>query len=214
MTPSTPIDPTEEDPYFPPSSDLFADSTFVPRLTTDAPRTLVNSIPLDGSDFIAPFVPCTIEAAYEALVYANVNATDTLVDLGCGDARILTTSLTLPSPPATCIGVELDPHLCTHLRKTLPKTHPSAPIRILESNMFDVDLESLRASVVVLYLLPGGLERLKGLLGVWMRNGDGRRRVVTLGYEVPGWEPKKARRRGEGEVGGMEMFYYDVDVVG
>ena len=51
-------------------------------MTSNAPRTLVNSIPMTGTPFIAPFVPCSPDIAVEALNFANVGDKDVLVDLG------------------------------------------------------------------------------------------------------------------------------------
>ncbi|KAJ3071046.1 hypothetical protein HDU98_005897 [Podochytrium sp. JEL0797] len=202
----------DDDDFLPHSSDLFsedASTKFTARLETSAPRTLVNMIPMEGSNFIAPFVPCTLEIATAACLFANVNlTTDILCDLGCGDGRILQQALLLPTttlPSARVIGVELDPHLSTHLRSEIAPQYPPGVFTVIESNMFDVDLCALGVTVMVLYLLPMGLDKLKSQLETWLKAGEGRR-VVTITYSIPGWNCDRGK-----EVNRQWLFYYDKD---
>ncbi|KAI8614291.1 hypothetical protein BC830DRAFT_1065641 [Chytriomyces sp. MP71] len=218
-TTPTPLDGNE---HLPASADLFSDDplkpAFTARLHTDAPRTLVNSIPMEGTDFIAPFVPCTVEVAREALAFARVGADDekdeVVVDLGCGDGRVLEQALLLSSgasnpatPPSRTrirtVGVELDPHLAAHLRAVVAPRYADGLMRIIEANMFEIDLVELGATVLVLYLLPKGLSMLRNQLGKWLHGGD-LRRIVTITYSIPVWNCERAK-----EVNRQWLFYYD-----
>lgn len=165
---------------------------------------------MDGTPFIAPFVPCPGEVIPHALEIAEIKADDTVVDLGCGDARILREAIHLQPPPRALIGVELDPHLCKHARQNAAQSllainDISSPRRrrvqftIYEQDMFTVDLERLGATVLILYLLPAGLAKLSPTLRQWLnsKSSDGnrrireRRRIVTINYAIPEWPIKK-----------------------
>ncbi|KAJ3223041.1 hypothetical protein HDU81_009450 [Chytriomyces hyalinus] len=159
--------------------------------------------------FIAPFVPCSVEIADAALHFAKVDDSDVVGDLGCGDGRVLVQALTgLLRPPQRAVGIELDPSLVAHLREHVVTRFEKGRLAIIESDMFKVDLEELGASVLVLYLLPDGLEKLKPQLASWFRNGaagSSRRRVVTIAFSIPGWNCNHAV-----QVNTQWLFYYDI----
>ncbi|KAI9334097.1 hypothetical protein BDR26DRAFT_867319 [Obelidium mucronatum] len=180
-------------------SDLFSDDTssFTARLHTTAPRTLVNNIPMEGTNFIAPFVPCTPEVALAALRFANATPLDVVGDLGCGDGRVLEQFLIHVSEKKN--GNVISPR------------YPDANFKVIEGNMFEVGLEELGVDLFVLYLLPMGLDKLKKQLGDWLKAGvDGqkKRRVVTITYSIPGWNCDRAI-----EVNRQWLFYYDVSEI-
>ncbi|KAI8838644.1 hypothetical protein BC829DRAFT_404371 [Chytridium lagenaria] len=163
------------------AQDDFEESDFQPALTSAVQRTLVNSIPLDGSGFIAPFVPVSEEVAEAAL---NTSILDQMI-LSCGDGRILERALAFPVPPSRCIGVELDPFLAEHIRTDICPKYPGDILQIIEKDMFDVDLESIKATALCLYLLPKGLERLRENHCDSLPKSSPQRRVVTITYSIP-----------------------------
>ncbi|KAJ3384030.1 hypothetical protein HDU84_003229 [Entophlyctis sp. JEL0112] len=173
-----------------PPSDLFLqEHTFTARLATDSPLTLVNSRPLAGTAFVAPFVPCSDEVARAALLFAGVCSVDVLCDLGCGDGRILAAALKNPvesARPRKAIGVELDPNLAHYLSE---KVAPQflGKFAVIAENMFNVDLDKLGVTVVVLYLLPAALESLRPLLDGWLGHDPETRRIVTIVYRIDDW---------------------------
>ncbi|KAJ3294581.1 hypothetical protein HK104_003476 [Borealophlyctis nickersoniae] len=147
---------------------------------------------MDDTPFIAPYVPCHPHVAEAALKFAGVGGGDVLVDLGCGDGRILSLSLSSATPPARCIGIELDPYLASHIRANHSSDISSGALTVLEENMFTISLIDLNATVLVLYLLPAGLDKLKPILNTWLRHagtGNLEKRIVTIVYEIPGWDP-------------------------
>ncbi|RKO91816.1 hypothetical protein BDK51DRAFT_17561 [Blyttiomyces helicus] len=203
----------------------------IPAPKNPIPFTLVNSRPMEGTPFVAPYVPCHVDVATAALRFAHVGVEDVLIDLGCGDARILIAALTTPPSPHHCIGIELDPHLASHIRSSHAALISSSRLQILEADMFGVDMAELGATVAVVYLLPAGLEKLKPALRAWLEGDAARRRVVTITYSVPGWEPRKGVEvkvvagvhgkgtqtgtTGMGGAGGVAqwLFYYDAGSV-
>ena len=114
---------SNEEPFiefaFSESEDLPND---IPELNNPIPKTIVNSKPLDDTPFVAPYVPCTDYMVENALDFAKIrNNIDVLVDLGCGDGRILKAALSNNrlNKPKLCIGIELDPYLAEHARDNL-----------------------------------------------------------------------------------------------
>lgn len=174
-------------------------SNDIPSLPNSIPFTNVNSKPLDDTPFIAPFVACPIEIVNQALSFANVKKIDILVDLGCGDGRILKCALACGIKKA--IGVELDPYLVEFVRNQLGMDDR---VEIIESDMFEVDLLKLQASVMVLYLLPKGLENLKNMFLKWLGHIESsEKRIITIQYRIPNWEPIHTKK-----IGKFDLYYY------
>lgn len=108
-----------------------------------------------------------------------------LVDLGCGDGRVLLRAAVLREARVT--GVELDPELAATARRLL--ADHAAEGEVLEADFADVALDD--ADVVFAYLSPATLQRLRARLA-GLRPGV---RIVTTGYAVPGWDPVEAGGR-------------------
>ncbi len=109
-----------------------------------------------------------------------------LVDLGCGDGRVLLRAGALRGARVT--GVELDPDLAESARELLA-AHDIVDGTVIEADFAAVDLDD--ADVVFAYLSPATLQRLRPRLDA-LRPGT---RVVTTGYAMPGWEPTEVGSR-------------------
>ncbi len=112
-----------------------------------------------------------------------------LIDLGCGDGRVLLRAAALRSARVT--GVELDAELATSARSLLAEHGVTGTV--IEADFASIDLTGV--DVVFAYLSPSTLQRLRARLAA-LPVGS---RVVTTGYAVPGWEPD--------EVGGRCFLY-------
>ena len=114
----------------------------------------------------------------EALRLAELRPGERLVDLGCGDGRVLLRAA--EAYGANVAGVELDPGLAETARQRLEAAG-------VEGTVLEADFESvpIEADVVFAFLSPATLQRLRPRLAVLPSST----RVVTTGYPVPGWLP-------------------------
>lgn len=127
-----------------------------------------------------PFWAATSDERIEhAFDLAGLRAGEHLVDLGCGDGRVLLRAGALRGARVT--GVELDPELASSARSLLASHDVEGTV--VEADFSSVALDDV--DVVFAYLSPATLQRLRGRLGA-LRGGT---RIVTTGYAVPGWEP-------------------------
>lgn len=167
------------------------------------PITIVNSKPLEGP-FIAPFVPAPNAVIQESFLFAQLSSKDVLVDLGCGDARILVAALNY-LPLELCIGVELDPVLVSHINESHQDLIQDGKLSIISKDMFTVDhsVDLEGSTIMILYLLPKGLELLKPILHAWLAANSKIRRIVTITYSIPEWETVDGR-----QVGNHWLFLY------
>ena len=126
----------------------------------------------------APFVPVPASKIKTMLKFANLNAGDTLIDLGSGDGRIV---FAAAKSGASCIGIEINPLLYwfSQIKKFLRRTKN---VYFTRSNLWDLDVTN--ANVITIYFIPSRMEKLKEKLQKEMRPGS---RVVSYKFKFEGW---------------------------
>lgn len=109
---------------------------------------------------------------------ADVDAKDTLYELGSGDGATLITAA--EEYGAKGVGIEIDPVrvFVSKLRVKFGKS--SGSVNIIRKNFFDVDLHD--ASVVFVYLVPKALIRLKFKFASELKPGT---KIVSYRYQIP-----------------------------
>ena len=132
-----------------------------------------------------PFwAPSDSSSVEEALDLAGVTTGDHLLDLGCGDGRVL---LAAAARGATAAGVDTDGDLVEQARAALAAAGVDADVCV--GDLFEPGLD-LDADVHFAYLAPATLQRLLPRL-----SGRGAARLATVDFDVPGLVP--SRRRGD-----------------
>jgi SAM-dependent methyltransferase len=130
------------------------------------------------------FVPTPMIVVRRMLEMAEVQAGETVYDLGCGDGRILISA----SRKYDALGVGIDINRERLIEARLRAGPYTGRIRFLRQNVFQTDLR--RADVVMIYLLPSLNAKLMPRLRK-LRRGV---RVVSHSFELPGVEPYKVAR--------------------
>jgi len=132
-----------------------------------------------------PFWAATSDARIdEALRLAGLQPGERLIDLGCGDGRVLLRAA--EAFGAVVTGVELNPDLAETARFVLDAAG-------VEGTVLEADFESapIDADVVFAFLSPAPLQRLRPRLAALPPTT----RVVTTGYPIPGWLPNDLGER-------------------
>jgi len=136
---------------------------------------------------LAPYVSSPQRVVDRMLEMANVKASETVFDLGCGDGRVLFTAV--QKYRAKAVGIEIDPKLVEATRSEAQKMAMGNRVKIVQGNLLEADLSD--ADVVTLYLLTQSNEMLRPRLEKMLHPGA---RVVSYDYAVPGWKPKWVER--------------------
>lgn len=98
---------------------------------------------------------CPVETVEAMLDAIPIESEDTLVDLGCGDGRIV---IAAARRGVRCIGVEIDPVRAEVARQNVAASGLSGLITIETGDALDFDMS--RATIATTYLYPPLLEKL------------------------------------------------------
>lgn len=131
-----------------------------------------------------PFVPTPMEVVREMLRVAGLKPGETVLDLGCGDGRVLVVAA--KEFGARAIGIELRTDLVSKAALNAIKEGVRDKILIIHGNFFELRLPP--ADVIFLYLLTSVNERLRPKLEREAKPGT---RIVSHDFEVVGWKPNR-----------------------
>lgn len=128
-----------------------------------------------------PFVPTPMKVVERMLDMAKIGPNDFLIDLGCGDGRIVTEAA---KRGARGIGIDLDPYLIELCRRRARENGLDNLASFEQKDIYDVDLR--RASVVTMYLLPEHNLKLRDKLKRELKAGT---RVLSHDWDMGDWIP-------------------------
>ena len=146
-----------------------------------------------------PFVTTPTEVVNRMLELARVTASDVVMDLGCGDGRILMAALEKYGA-RMAIGYEIREDLVKVARELFDSKDLGERVRLMKGDLLEADLSE--ASVIAIYLTGTGNQRLRSKFEDEAKPGT---RIVSHGYGVEGWKPAIV----DG-VTGNKIFLYEV----
>ena len=131
-----------------------------------------------------PYVPTPDMVVQTMLKLANVNKSDLVYDLGCGDGRIVIAAAKVYG--AHGVGVDINPDRINEARLNAKQAGVEDLVKFVEGDLFDADIKD--ASVVTLYLLPTINLKLRPKLLHDLKPGT---RVVSHAFDMGDWQPEK-----------------------
>ncbi len=114
---------------------------------------------------------------------AQLRDDDVVVDLGSGDGRIVLTALKA-NPKVRGWGVDINPELVAEATANARTQGVADRAQFFHRNVFDADIS--KATVITMWLFPELMRLLRPKLLAEARPGT---RLVSNGFEMPGWEP-------------------------
>jgi len=135
----------------------------------------------------APWLPSWKKDINNVLELAQINAGETVLDLGSGDGRWLI-AVAENSKTVKVIGYEISllMYLWSRIR-ILFSNYPQ--IEIKYKNFFKTDFN--QADVIMCFLTPKAMKKLKGKLLKEMKSGA---RLVSYAFSLPGCKPEKVTK--------------------
>lgn len=145
---------------------------------------------------VVPYVPTSPEVVSAMLKLGEVEKKDLVIDLGCGDGRIVVAAA--KEHGAHAIGVDIDPERIKEARENAKQAGVTDLVEFRQGDLFDADIS--KASVVTLYLLPSVNMKLRPKLWHDLKPGT---RVVSHSFDMEDWKPDKVE-----EVEGTQIFLW------
>ena len=137
----------------------------------------------DAED-LAPFVATPMPIVKKMLEMAEVDSSDILFDLGCGDGRIVITAAKKYGTQG--VGIDIDPQRIRESKSAAKKAGVGklAKFRLADATRVNIS----KATIITLYLLPESNELLRPRLEKQLKPGV---LVVSHNYRIRGWEGKE-----------------------
>lgn len=133
-----------------------------------------------------PYVPTPMPVVDAMLALASVKKSDTLIDLGCGDGRIVIRA----AERYGCrgIGVDLDPLRISEAQQNAREKNVQRLTQFVVGDVFEFDFS--KATVVTMYLLPSVNLKLRPRLLAELAPGT---RIVSHDFDMGDWKPERRR---------------------
>jgi SAM-dependent methyltransferase len=138
---------------------------------------------LAQTDIDVPFVVTPDNVTREMLKLAGVKASDTVIDLGSGDGRIVIVAARLFG--ARGLGVEIVPELVEQSRANAKKAGVADRAEFRVQDLFATDLS--QATVITMYLLPD----VNLLLRPRLQKLKPGTRIVSHDWDMGDWKPDR-----------------------
>lgn len=135
----------------------------------------------EGDDSVAPYVPTPLNVVHKMLELVEAGPGDTVIDLGCGDGRILMMAVEEFNVDRA-IGYELNRHLVETAQNNIQNKELEDRIEVLNANFMDADFSP--ASIVTLYLTTTGNAKLKPKFIDELRDGT---RIISHDFPIVDW---------------------------
>lgn len=136
---------------------------------------------INAQDLDVPYASTPPDVVEKMLNVADVGSGDYVIDLGCGDGRIV---IAATKRGAFGHGVDLDPERVKEARDNAQKANVSERVMFLQEDIFKTDIS--RASVITIYLLSTVNEDLRPRLLNELEPGT---RIVSHNFGMGIWEP-------------------------
>ncbi len=132
--------------------------------------------------FRSPFVPSNHKTIQKMLRIAKIKKGERVVDLGCGDGRIVFSAE--KNFGAKAEGYEIS--IFVWLLAQLNRIFKNAKSPIYRKNLFEADLS--KADVVFCYLLPEVMKKLSPKFKKELKKGT---RIISASFSLRDWKAKK-----------------------
>ena len=133
---------------------------------------------------LAPFVPSEPTVVDAMLDLADLRPDDFLIDLGCGDGRIV---FSAARRGVRALGIDIDPVFVADNLERIAEHPDHARAHFIQGDVCEADISD--ATVVTCYLLNASMEVLRPKFETTLRPGT---RIVSHAFTLGGgWAPAR-----------------------
>jgi precorrin-6B methylase 2 len=168
----------------------------------------------EETDWRVPFITTPGEVVERMLELAGTAAGDLVVDLGSGDGRIVIAAARKYG--ARGLGIELDAKLVDVSRENARRAGVADRVSFVQGDVLEADFS--KASVVMVYLLPGLIDQLERRFLSQLKPGT---RIVSHSFRMASWRPDRMEtlrvtqpHPGQGDESTLYLWIVPADVRG
>jgi len=132
-----------------------------------------------------PFIPSSKVAVKTMLDLAEIQSSDIVYDLGCGDGQIII--MAAQKYDVHGVGIDIRPDLIEACKERAREAGVEHLVKFICQDFWGADIKE--ASVVVVYLISWALSKLRNKFLAELRPGS---RIVSNTFEIEGWQPEKS----------------------
>jgi SAM-dependent methyltransferase len=149
-----------------------------------------------GSSPDVPYVSTPHAIVDEMVRLAEVQASDVVYDLGCGDGRLVIAAV--KKTGCRGVGIDIDPERINESRANARDAGVEDRVRFVEQNFFASDIRE--ATVMLIYLFPDVNIRLRGKFLSEMKPGS---RLVSHAFDMGDWKPDNSA-----SIGAQRVYFW------
>lgn len=153
-----------------------------------------------GKGLDVPYVETPPNVVRAMLRSAHVGSRDVVLDLGCGDGRIVVAAA--KEFGARGVGYDIDPRRVAEARKNASRAGVADRAQFAQKDLFDARIAE--ASVVTVFLLPAVLDKLRPRFLRELAPGT---RIVSHSFPIRDWTPDQKL-----SAEGRTLYLYTVPV--
>lgn len=151
------------------------------------------------SNYLAPFTPTCDEAISYALHMMDIQNTDVLCDIGCGDGRVCVKAAILNG--IKCIGIEYNTQIYERGLNLVRENKVSNLVTLLNVDFLTYNIIDTDITIIFIYLLPIGISKIKNkLLDIFNSRSI---KICSFGFSIPGMKSTKIKI-----IHGMKLYLY------
>ena len=148
---------------------------------------------------LVPFVPSTLFTAEQVIELLNIKETDSIIDLGCGDGRIIFKAVQMKN--CTGVGIDINKELIDECNKKKTEQNLNDKIQFYLDDFSRKDFNFYNCTCVCFYLVPKILKIIENKIKEYIRE-DKNRRVVSIRFPFRNLIPTYIDEN-------LKLYYYD-----
>ena len=148
---------------------------------------------------LVPFVPSTNYTAEKVVEFLKLNRRDKLIDLGCGDGRILFKAVEMTSCKG--IGIDINTNLIEECKAKVEKENLGDKLQFFVDDFSKDDFNFYGCNCICFYLVPKILKIIEDKIKKFLRDNT-IRRVVSIRFPFRNLIPTYINEE-------LKLYYYD-----
>ena len=152
-------------------------------------------------DQLVPFVPSTNLTAEKVVELLKINENDKIIDLGCGDGRIVFKAVEMKN--CSGIGIDINKDLIDECNKKVIKEKLENKLSFYVGDFSRDNFDFYNCNCICFYLVPKILKIIENKIKNYIRQNRNRR-VVSIRFPFRNLIPTYIDET-------MKLYYYDYD---